>query len=46
MAPTTQFLMLLRRYPTDLHGRAKTQRILRKLTTVARTISLRPAPSQ
>jgi hypothetical protein len=46
MPPTTQFLMLLRRYPTDLSGRAKTRRILRKLTTVTPNISLRPAPSQ
>lgn len=30
MAPT-QFLMLLRRYPTDLHGRLKTRHILKRL---------------
>lgn len=31
MIPTTQFLMQLRRYPTELHGQAKTRRILAKL---------------
>ncbi len=34
MTPTTQFLMLLRRYPTDLHGRAKTRHILARLATL------------
>ena len=31
MAPTTRFLMLLRRYPTDLHWRLKTRHILTRL---------------
>jgi hypothetical protein len=31
MSPSTQFLMLLRRFPTDLHGQVKTLRIIRKL---------------
>ena len=35
MHPTTRFLMLLRRYPTDLHGRAKARRILGMLAAPA-----------
>ena len=35
MTPTTNLLMFLRRYPTDLGGRAKTRKILRELAATA-----------
>lgn len=35
MTPTTNLLMFLRRYPTDLGGRAKTRKILLELAATA-----------
>lgn len=46
MLPTTHFLMQLRRYSTDLHGQAKTRRILAKLVAPVPPVPARRPAAQ